>query len=210
VVYFSSGEAYISSEGLVKLASTPLVVDTGGAENKRERSRDPSMHMTNSGRETVMQQHDLEYLWNEFDSDGDKDEFWKEICNITADILLHRYPQYISTKESIEVDHAFREQKRRWHDRRENLGIPKILGLDFVVQQTADHRKKPWLVEVNRFPGLEPRDEEDRKIKYRVVRDAWKKASERMGIPSSIFESLSHGERDDERSSLEPLQLKQK
>ena len=76
--------------------------------------------------------------------------------------------------------------------------------------RTADHRKKPWLVEVNRFPGLEPRDEDDRKIKYRVVRDAWKKASERMGIPGSIFESLSYGERDDERSSLEPLQLKQK
>ena len=79
-----------------------------------------------------------------------------------------------------------------------------------MVQQTADHRKKPWLVEVNRFPGLEPRDKDDRKIKCRVVRDAWKKASERMGIPGSIFESLSYGERDDERSSLEPLQLKQK
>jgi hypothetical protein len=111
-----------------------------------------------------------------------------------------------------------------WARRRESWGIPKILGLDFVVREEeenndTDHQGQrrtttPWLVEVNRFPGLEPRDEDDRKIKYKVVRDAWKKAWERLdlvanegngrfGFDGSIFDSLC----DDTESSLERLQL---
>ena len=71
-------------------------------------------------------------------------------------------------------------------------------------------KKQPWLVEVNRFPGLEPRDEDDRKIKYKVVRDAWKKASERLLLEDgkdSIFDLLSNDDGSDIESSLELLQL---
>ena len=246
VVYFSSKEAYISSEGLVKLASTPLFLDEKNdvPSNKEETMagsdsrRDPSRHMTNSGRETVMQQEDLNYLWREldntkknnsimdsddstFDYDRSSSELWESICHVAANTLLVRYLERISSLDG-DLDSAFREQKQAWRDRREELGIPKILGLDFVVEE-AD-RFKPWLVEVNRFPGLEPRDEADRKIKYRVVRDAWKKASERLKMQlldgggdgeeekniyfdDTVFDSLSCDDGDDQQSSLERLRL---
>jgi hypothetical protein len=207
VVYFSSDEAYISSKGLVKLASEPLLlVDDGdddescnnddgkskSATSKNHRTADPSMHMTNSGRETVMQQEDLEYLWSAMGSStAEKEELWKDICRASAETLLLRYPERIASFDRTELDSQLevdsdrvlvRERKRSWKTRREQWGIPKILGLDFVVQQqdvANSTKKQPWLVEVNRFPGLEPRDEDDRKIKYRIVRDAWLKASER-------------------------------
>ena len=80
--------------------------------------------------------------------------------------------------------------------------------------QNDGNRKRPWLVEVNRFPGLEPRDEDDRKIKYKIVQDAWKKASERLsmsseggnafGFDSTIFDLLDES---DTESSLERLEL---
>jgi hypothetical protein len=69
----------------------------------------------------------------------------------------------------------------QWNLRRENLGIPKILGLDFVVEDNCGTRPpKAWLVEVNRFPGMEPRDEMDSIVKTQVVLDAWRKATERV------------------------------
>ena len=252
VVYFSSDEAYISSKGLVKLASEPLLLvddddddessGDGKSASKNHRFADASMHMTNSGRETVMQQEDLEYLWSEMGSNAEKEELWKDICRASAETLLLRYPERIASLDHTELDskvdsnRVFREQKSAWKTRRDHWGIPKILGLDFVVQQqdAAAKKKQPWLVEVNRFPGLEPRDEDDRKIKYRIVRDAWRKASERLAttriVPTkddgdeggggdrgedrhalfwdgALFESLSCGERDSAESSLERLQL---
>jgi hypothetical protein len=213
VVYFSPDEAYISTRGLVKLASTQLQME------HTDDHRDASMHMTNSGRETVMRQENLEYLWKELDGDAPREELWRDICHVAADTLLYRYPLQTA---SLGVDrHSTREV---WARRRESWGIPKILGLDFVVREEeenndTDHQGQrrtttPWLVEVNRFPGLEPRDEDDRKIKYKVVRDAWKKAWERLdlvanegngrfGFDGSIFDSLC----DDTESSLERLQL---
>lgn len=199
VVLFSSEEAYISSKGLVKLASMPL-----RSGDERNPILDTKMHMTNSGRETVMRQEDLEYLWKECNNDAEKEELWKDICKVASDTLLVRYHQKM-------IEYIDDPQKREWKARREQWGIPKILGLDFVVQEGADG-KKPWLVEVNRFPGLEPRDEDDRKIKYKIVRDAWKMASKRlsMGEDSSIldvsvFDALCGD--GDEESSLERLQV---
>ena len=192
VVLFSSDEAYISSKGLVKLASTLLRSECNSED--RNPILDTKMHMTNSGRETVMRQEDLDYLWKELDSDAKKEELWEEISNVAIDTLLVRYPE-----------HEDGESKQAWKTRREHWGIPKILGLDFVV----DDRKRPWLVEVNRFPGLEPRDEDDRKIKYKVVKDAWKKASERLLLEDgkdSIFDLLSNDDGSDIESSLELLQ----
>ena len=212
VVSFSSDEAYISSRGLVKLASAPLFDDAGGgtrrdSDNDTGVLRDAARHMTNSGRETVMRQEDLNYLWSELDDEDERERLWGDICGVAADVLGRRYHP------------SAPEENRAWKHRRESLGIPKILGLDFVVDAT--HRK-PWLVEVNRFPGLEPRDEDDRTIKYRVVGDAWKKASERLAPPSNegtrgydenglsdgtLFESLSCDEGCPTKSSLERLRL---
>ncbi|VEU40532.1 unnamed protein product [Pseudo-nitzschia multistriata] len=247
VVYFSSSEAYISSEGLVKLASTPLVVSVSGEENEtgghtgeptavlgRDVRTDPSMHMTNSGREAAMRQEDLGCLWRALDGEDNSSsgssgafekgrsstELWENIRRVAADTLMVRYPKRISGLDG-ELDSGVLERKERWRGRREELGIPKILGLDFVVEA---HRLQPWLVEVNRFPGLEPRDDADRKIKYRVVRDAWKRASERLDaqpmggggnkeergafLDESMFDSLSRDGDSDQASSLERLECK--
>ena len=206
VILFASDEAYISSKGLVKLASTPLNTSKEiGMDG--DSVLDTKMHMTNSGREITMRQEDLEFLWKEMDS-AEKDELWKDICNVAMDTLLVRYPRHQNN-----FDDSLSESKPLWKTRRERWGIPKILGLDFVVQNDGD-RKRPWLVEVNRFPGLEPRDEDDRKIKYKIVQDAWKKASDRLsvsreggnpfGFDTAIFDLLGESDAD---SSLERLQL---
>ncbi len=204
VVLFASDEAYISSKGLVKLASTPLNTSKERDED-RDSILDTKMHMTNSGRETTMRQEDLEFLWKEIGI-AEKEELWKDICNVAIDTLLVRYP-----KHQTNSGDSLSESKQLWKTRRERWGIPKILGLDFVVQNDDD-RKRPWLVEVNRFPGLEPRDEDDRTIKYKIVQDAWKKASERIplsrenpfGFDSTIFDLLGESDTD---SSLEQLKL---
>ena len=81
------------------------------------------------------------------------------------------------------------------------LGLPKILGLDFVV----DASRKPWLVEVNRFPGLEPRDtHQDAVVKTRIVCDAWRLARDRVynqDARSLLFDWM---EEDFERFSGDP------
>ena len=46
---------------------------------------------------------------------------------------------------------------------------PKIVGLDFAVDETGD----AWLLEVNRTPGLVGRAEVDRAVKDAVVDAAW-------------------------------------
>mmetsp|Transcript_1942 Transcript_1942/g.4053 ORF Transcript_1942/g.4053 Transcript_1942/m.4053 type:complete len:240 (+) Transcript_1942:3-722(+) len=221
VVFFSSDEAYISSKGLVKLASKALA--TTADETHTNTDIDASMHMTNSGRESVMRQEDLDYLWRELDGKGiERDELWRGICGVAADTLLVRYPERIASLTNAAGDldpEALRATKQTWKDRRKEWGIPKILGLDFVVEASSTN-PTPWLVEVNRFPGLEPRDEEDRKIKHRVVRDAWKKASERLSVPvegrgqnqcsffdHTVFDSLCVGDGEEETSSLERLRL---
>ena len=65
--------------------------------------------------------------------------------------------------------------------------LPKILGLDFLV----DNRQKPWLIEVNRFPGLEPRGSSDEAVKHKVVREAWdlacQKAADNVHTSGMLF-----------------------
>jgi hypothetical protein len=165
VVYFSPSEMYISTKGLVKLASRPLLPSKSPADSR--------MHMTNSGREASMQQYDLDYLWEAL-SDNAAGQVWTDICKITSILLTKSFPQCVAMNHtSIETAEL--------QGRRENFGVPKILGLDFVVEDASDARTyNPWLVEVNRFPGLEPRDEVDRNVKYQVVRDAWAKAADRV------------------------------
>mmetsp|Transcript_41717 Transcript_41717/g.100065 ORF Transcript_41717/g.100065 Transcript_41717/m.100065 type:complete len:1039 (+) Transcript_41717:169-3285(+) len=174
-VYFSSNEVYIATEGLVKLAANPFN-DTSSLE--------ASVHMTNSGRASNAIQHGLDFLWNELEKDqtpsnADGTGAWSNICNVAAQVLLGDFTRC-----------QYRRENKPVKNLREHLKIPKILGLDFVV----DKNRRPWLVEVNRFCGLEPRDESDRNIKYRVVRDAWRKASELVSVEQNIsfrpFEDL--------------------
>jgi tetratricopeptide (TPR) repeat protein len=155
VVYFSPDEIYLSSEGLVKVASTSTIPTDDLTDIEINR-----IYMTNSGREETMVQKDLKYLRTTVFSSNSStyDEFWSK----TRKVIKQVFEIY---KNESEANHLIRDRQRR----RQDLNIPKILGLDFVVCEDIN----PWLIEVNRFPGLENRDESDRRVKYQVVRDAW-------------------------------------
>ena len=152
VVYFTPNDVFLSTEGLVKVASIPVSQNLTHVTD--------GMFMTNSGREEKMIQKDLRYLKETcFSIENEKTykEFWGEI-------------QY-SVRQVFDCLKSRQEPKtnNEWNQRRKALYIPKILGFDYVL----DHERKPWLIEINRFPGLEPRDESDQDVKYKIVRDAW-------------------------------------
>lgn len=168
VVYLTMDQMYISTSGLVKLASQPLFGDPKASTTTTPMdSMDARRHMTNSGREISMQQYGLEYLWEQIGNTA-ATKLWNGICEVTSTVLLEKYPDGMAGKE--------RRISTEWTERRESLCIPKILGLDFVIRDDKGVLS-PYLVEVNRFPGLEPRDELDRRIKFQVVRDAWIEAA---------------------------------
>lgn len=183
VIYFSPTEAQISLHGLVKLASLEM--------DQTMSSVDPSRHMTNSGRDVSMEQHDLDYLQKTFEDMGHSYElFWAKICSAVKEVIG-----------------CYQQERKQlsWDAQRLALGMPKILGFDFVVDAKSD----PWLVEVNRFPGLEPRDESDRKVKYQVVHDAWVSAGNRQGLDVHPLENLLKAVQTDEKDfALQCLNLK--
>jgi tetratricopeptide (TPR) repeat protein len=165
VVYFSKEEhaIYLSDEGLVKLAAVALDAADSASSTGINNDR---MHMTNSGREATMDQYDLSYLAQKFVEQGlNYEEFWNDIRS-TVTCVMQCY-----------IDDTSHDRKRSFENI-QRLFIPKILGLDFLVSSSA----KPWLLEINRFPGLEPRDSSDIRVKSKVVYDAWTKASERAKL----------------------------
>jgi hypothetical protein len=152
---------YLSSLGLVKFASIPF---------NEEESSDPRMHMTNSGREDAMDQRDFVYLQSVFKDHGwSYAVFWGAIRQ-SIETLMDVYTD--STRQCS--NNVFRLQLHK-------LGIPKIMGLDFLV----DHERRPQLIEVNRFPGLEPRGDGDGEVKQRVVLEAWRCAATRLGVDAA-------------------------
>ena len=173
-------DVYIAREGLLKLASETVQA----AESD---SIDVRVHMTNSGRESVMTQRSLQYLENEvFVNNGwSYTDFWekiKEVVRTTLDVYF----------DQVSDDKPFLNPKTKLS----KLGIPKILGFDFVV----DSRQNAWVVEVNRFPGLEARDESDRGVKESVLQDTWKLTIARAGLSElevkAIFGDLVHLEKE--------------
>eukprot|EP00980_Cylindrotheca_fusiformis_P012795 scaffold3136_cov102-Cylindrotheca_fusiformis.AAC.12 len=181
VVYFSPNDVYLSSQGLVKIAATEATPTTESLANGDFEDR---AYMTNSGREATMMQHDLDYfrtgsnLFVNDGGDGDDgnddqyDKFWSKIRDSVKGLMS-------SFRNNIPAEYwgdSSSSSSSNWNTRRESLCIPKILGLDYVV----DVNYNPWLLEVNRFPGLEPRDAiHDRNVKYQIVRDAWICANEK-------------------------------
>ncbi|KAL7576012.1 hypothetical protein ACA910_000799 [Epithemia clementina (nom. ined.)] len=167
VVYFlplSNGaisDIFIPHDGLVKLAAKP--VDTNPSLEP-----DSDIYMTNSGRGMTMRQEPLTFL--EYVINNRNHSFGYLWDNITAAVqdVMQAYENDIVAKAHFTLQN-YRESLGR-------MGLPKILGFDFVVD--ADCR--PWLVEVNRFPGLEPRDSVDGAIKNEVLRNAWVMAAARL------------------------------
>ena len=64
--------------------------------------------------------------------------------------------------------------------------VPKIMGFDYLI----DSSLKPWLMEVNRFPGLESRGEDDWVVKSELIKNTWKLATARYDDNASLGPSM--------------------
>ncbi len=165
-----SAEVYVSTEGLVKFASE-LYSDK--ASNDID-----SQYMTNSGRGDgrSSKQEDFHYLKNQFEaSNKDYEELWRKV-RTSIELVMNRY---------ISKQH-FVDEKIRASPNVSYLGIPKILGFDFML----DDKTNPWLLEVNRFPGLDPRTAFDSRVKHSVQFDAWIAATERIGFSAEYMKKF--------------------
>lgn len=157
-----SAEVYVSTEGLVKFASELY-------SDKRSNDVD-SQYMTNSGRGDgrTSKQEDFHYLKSRFDANNeDYKQLWRKI-KTSIELVMNRYTlkQHFTDGEILaSYDASY-------------FGIPKILGFDFML----DDKTNPWLLEVNRFPGLDPRSASDSRVKHSVQFDAWIAATERIGF----------------------------
>jgi tetratricopeptide (TPR) repeat protein len=146
---------YLAKNGLVKLASIPY--SDKKTSNSDAAMMNDRMHMTNSGREDAMSQYDFCFLQRELEQQG-----------YSYDKVWLRLREAVSTLMQMYYDHAATTQST-YRSRLKLLGIPKILGLDFMIKADGI----PQLLEVNRFPGLEPRGDGDRDVKVSVVYGSW-------------------------------------
>ena len=178
VVYFMADssrsrpiEVFVSREGLVKIAALPY---EGAMDDEND---NPRQHMTNSGREASMRQEPFEFLRSNTPSGKFGDIIWPSI-RLAIRTVMDSYEQH-AQKQSIDTSEMITYRKML-----SKLGLPKILGFDFVL----DSSLRAWLVEVNRFPGLEPRDVlADAAIKHQIVRDAWSMMADRNADVNSSW-----------------------
>lgn len=170
VYYFTDASVYLSTQGLVKLASEQYVE---GADNDE-------IHMTNSGREESMEQYDFQYLRDQFQNEGwSFTTLWAAIESAVKDTMT-RYNYHNNNMEG-----NFRTVVPKYRTALARFGIPKILGFDFMVTESL----QPMLLEVNRFPGLEPRGDGDEQVKVTVVREAWICAASRLTVNGIVDRS---------------------
>jgi hypothetical protein len=159
VVYFpqhaQSAAVYLCDQGLVKFAALPY----------QEGATDDRIHMTNSGRGDQMRQCDLTVLQYEAEKAAWS---YKDLWNGIREAVRVVMQTYLN----VQKDQALPIGA---------VGIPKIMGFDFIVNAN----RKPFLLEVNRFPGLEPRDASDFSVKQAVVYGSWVLAGDRMGIDAN-------------------------
>ena len=178
VVYFMADcsrsrpvEIFVATEGLVKIAALPY------EDTMNDESDNPRRHMTNSGREASMRQEPFEFLRSNTPSGKFGDVIWPSI-RLAIRTVMDSYEQY-AQKQSIDTSEMTIYRKML-----SKLGLPKILGFDFVL----DSSLRAWLVEVNRFPGLEPRDVlADAAIKHQIMRDAWSMMADRNADVNSSW-----------------------
>lgn len=137
--------------------------------------------MTNSGRDLSAEQHDLRYLEEQFRENGwDYESMWRSVESSARDVMglyLRQTTGYRT--EWADDDGTSKKCEPIW-------SLPKILGFDYML----DGSNEPYLLEVNRFPGLEPRSSVDENVKRSVVYDAWRAACERLDAPLSCIGGL--------------------
>ncbi|KAL3806077.1 LOW QUALITY PROTEIN: hypothetical protein ACHAXA_008525 [Cyclostephanos tholiformis] len=173
-------EVYISTEGLVKYASAPFV---GVSANPNAADLN-DQYMTNSGRGDGRSapQHSLHQLRQAFQKNGmDYQMMWEGIEE-SVQVVMEKYAQF---QRDVSLDHSCGRSFIR-NAYSPIRSIPKIMGFDYILDSSA----KPFLLEINRFPGLEPRSSMDLDVKHAIIYDAWIAASDRMAIPRMFVENL--------------------
>jgi hypothetical protein len=185
--FVDGSSVYLSNQGLVKIASQAYDANDDD---------DDSMHMTNSGREDTMMQYDFDYLRDTFDREGwSFYDFWDKIRQAVTSTM--RCYQIECNEQQLDATSELQRCELA------KLGIPKILGFDFMATSSNDRR--PMLLEVNRFPGLEAREEGDGRVKQTVVKEAWVCAANRLST-ENCFGSI-HDKSTSEEVSYERLSI---
>jgi len=162
VIYFIQGGRYfVSKHGLVKLAVLPYVESSDGVGDVD----DPRRVMTNSGRESELEQMEWQTFLEDHCSTDQRKDLQNKIMR-AVDVVMKLY---------LQQQHVNDTDMEIYRDRLARACLPKIMGWDFLVDAAGYN---PWLIEVNRFPGLEARDQQDARIKQAVLREAWEIASD--------------------------------
>jgi tubulin polyglutamylase TTLL9 len=162
----TTSSCIISNHGLVKLASLPY----------QDGSDEVSRRMTNSGRRMDAVQMNLTVLRTKLGS-SIADEVMKQVHQAVY-VVMDIYGSEIVTKSinnTLSISSSSHGKIQEYRKQVARACFPKILGFDFLV----DNDLQPWLLEVNRFPGLEARDEQDAQIKEAVLLEAWELATKR-------------------------------
>jgi hypothetical protein len=176
----TDADVYISTEGLVKYALSQYGGDAEDISNLDLNQQ----YMTNSGRGDGRStpQHDLHELQRIFqEKDIDYQTMWEIIEESVQEVMK----KYVQLQNNGSLDYL------NVHSFISNTyapisSIPKILGFDYILNSSGE----PFLLEVNRFPGLEPRSSMDADVKHKVVYDAWVTACDRMKVPQTFVQNV--------------------
>jgi hypothetical protein len=134
------------------------------------------------------ERHDLRYLKKELNrKDGlAYTNFWSQIENIVQHVMT----KYIAIRDEglptafIQTDLEESRADTPESCTAQSLSCaPKILGFDFIM----DAYRNPCPLEVNRFPGLEPRSSMDAAVKQTVIYDVWLAAADRVQLDREVI-----------------------
>ncbi len=143
---------FLLKQGLAKLAES--VYESSSSTDK--------IFMTNSGRieGDRMIQYDFESLKEFMKKEHDDEAFpkmWNDVINSVTNVMRFYFQSDCRNSPGTLLFST----------------VPKIMGFDYIL----DANLTPWLMEVNRFPGMEARGVVDTKVKNHVVETAWRLAS---------------------------------
>ena len=183
VVYIQNGarnlsQVFLLDQGLAKLADATYEEQslkhsfaTAGKGRTTTALGSEDAYMTNSGRieGDGMTQYDFESLKSFMDDeygDGSFIKTWEMVSDSVTKVL----------RTFLEEDHWTCNDTRTARKTQCSplfSTVPKILGFDYII----DTDLQPWLMEINRFPGLEARGSMDVKVKSHAIEMAWRLAS---------------------------------
>eukprot|EP00592_Proboscia_alata_P013760 CAMPEP_0194386294 /NCGR_PEP_ID=MMETSP0174-20130528/85469_1 /TAXON_ID=216777 /ORGANISM="Proboscia alata, Strain PI-D3" /LENGTH=204 /DNA_ID=CAMNT_0039175309 /DNA_START=31 /DNA_END=642 /DNA_ORIENTATION=- len=190
------------------------------------------VHVTNSAQQCHEDKDDLQgnffFLRNELSSRGyNYDEIWDNIRSIVGDVILASPVNFVNGNVSNWRPDVWEKLPSSTPIMTQHyLHMPKILGFDFLLKDvevkvgnaglenkdivTEKRLCRPYLIEVNRFPGLEPRNDfyssVEAIVKRAVVEDSWIIASKQIGLDcGDVLGITEQTEQSLEQSSIHTL-----